>query len=195
MEKQPLLLRDNFHSVLIFLLMMTATFMIIGPVSLTIKEALVGLAVFLFLVSFIILSFIKGTDKTLPRYIYVENGNLHLIYWDMHEKIVCMEDITYLYINANIGKFFDAVVKLKTKDELIVLRTEIIDAVTKIINNVSDSTIIEFNSAYAQQVIKDSCKASQFAKDLRLYFGYFIVLLFWLMAIFANLQLYQFFKP
>lgn len=186
---RPLLMRDNRHSQIIFAAMTVTLFMIIGPIALYVKAALAGLAVLIFLTMFIILTFVKYTDKTCPRYIVFADDELRLVYWDRHEQTVKFSEIKNLEIGGAAVKMFDGIIKINTAGNVIKIKTEIFDIASTLVNILKDKTEIKYASHYIQNVIETGMNANEFSKKLRLVIGYGFVLIFLIMAVFINLHL------
>lgn len=186
---RPLLMRDNRHSQIIFAAMTVTLFMIIGPIALYVKAALAGLAVLIFLTMFIILTFVKYTDKTCPRYIVFADDELRLVYWDRHEQTVKFSEIKNIEIGGAAVKMFDGVIKINTAGNVIKIKTEIFDIASTLVNILKDKTEIKYASDYIQNVIETGMNANEFSKKLRLVIGYGFVLIFLIIAVFINLHL------
>lgn len=186
---RPLLMRDNRHSQIIFAAMTVTLFMIIGPIALYVKAALAGLAVLIFLTMFIILTFVKYTDKTCPRYIVFADDELRLVYWDRHEQTVKFSEIKNIEIGGAAVKMFDGVIKINTAGNVIKIKTEIFDVASNLVNILKDKTEIKYASDYIQTVIETGMNANEFSKKLRLVIGYGFVLIFLIIAVFINLHL------
>lgn len=186
---RPLLLRDNRHSQIIFVMMTISMFMIIGPIALYVKAALAGLAVLIFLTMFYILTFVKYTDKTCPRYVVFLQDSIKLIYWNKQEKIIKFKDIDFVEINGSAVKSFDGIVKIKTAYGVFDVRTEIIGNVLLLVKLLNNKSKIVYADKYMENMVKSASNASEFKKNLRLFLGYGLLLIFFIVAIYINLQL------
>lgn len=186
---RPLLLRDNRHSQIIFTTMIISLFMIVGPVALYVKAALAGLAVLIFLTMFIILIFVKYTDKTCPRYVEFSKDSLRFIYWDRHEETIQFKNIQLVEIGGLVLKSFDGIIKIRTAQKVFNVKTEIFDNVSLLVKLLDDKAKITYSSDYMKNVVESALNASDFSKNLRLFFVYGVVLIFLTMAVFINLQL------
>lgn len=186
---RPLLLRDNRHSQIMLFIMTIALFMIIGPISLSIKEATAGMAVLIFLIMFIIVGYVKYTDKTCPRYVVFSQDSIKLIYWDRHEEVVLLKDIKLVEIGGLALKSFDGIIKIKTEQKTFNIKTEIFDNAAILVKLLKGKSEITYSSDYMKNVVESALDASDFSKNLRLVFGYGFILVFLIIGICLNLQL------
>ena len=188
-KNRPLLLRDNKQSVVIFCMMFVSIFMIIAPVSLYVKEALWGLGTLIFLVSLSILVIVRNTNKTLPRFVEINDNNLKFTYWNGNEKIIHLQDIEMVNINGSVGRSITTLITFKTKNDSIKAWIEVFDTTRDIINLLNNKVEIIYEDKTHERVVKENLVPDYWRQKLRTIFAYFWVAIFWALAIAININL------
>lgn len=186
---KPLLTRDNRHTQIIFFMMAVSLFMLIGTVSLYVKEAFWGLAVLIFLTGLLILTTIRNTDKNLPRLIKIDEHVISLIYWNNKEISLPFHEIESLTIDGYAGKSISTIFTIKTQNDSIKIVSEIFDTTAEIITTLKDKTKIEYKNQSHENAITEALKSSKIGKICRLSFAYFLVAIFSIIAFTISLNL------
>ncbi len=186
---KPLLTRDNRHTQIIFFMMAVSLFMLIGTISLYVKEAFWGLAVLIFLTGLLILTTIRNTDKNLPRLIKIDEHVISLIYWNNKEISLPFHEIESLTIDGYAGKSISTIFTIKTQNDSIKIVSEIFDTTAEIITTLKDKTKIEYKNQSHEKVITEALKSSKIRKICRLAFAYFLVAIFSIIAFTISLNL------
>lgn len=186
---KPLLTRDNRHTQIIFFMMAVSLFMLIGTISLYVKEAFWGLAVLIFLTGLLILTTIRNTDKNLPRLIKIEEQAISLIYWNNKEISLPLHEIESLTIDGYAGKSITTIFTIKTQNDSIKIISEIFDTTAEIITTLKDKTKIEYKNQSHENAITEALKSSKIRKICRLAFAYFLVAIFSIIAFTISLNL------
>ena len=179
---KPCSLIDYRHSIATFFLMFSAIFIISGTLAIYIKEAIWGFGILIFLVSLIVVSTVRSTDKTLPRFIGAGDDSLKIVYWDKKEKIVPFQDITQFIVDGFIGRSVQTIITIKTKDDVIKVKIEIFDSAVDIIACLKDKIDIEYKNKALENMLKNNI-IEPWRKKFRLAFAYFWVAVFWAIAI------------
>ena len=179
---KPCSLIDYRHSIATFFLMFSAIFIISGTLAIYIKEAIWGFGILIFLVSLIVVSTVRTTDKTLPRFIGAGDDSLKIVYWDKKEKIVPFQDITQFIVDGFIGRSVQTIITIKTKDDVIKVKIEIFDSAVDIIACLKDKIDIEYKNKALENMLKNNI-IEPWRKKFRLAFAYFWVAVFWAIAI------------
>ena len=186
---KPLLTRDNRHTQIIFFMMAVSLFMLIGTISLYVKEAFWGLAVLIFLTGLLILTTIRNTDKNLPRFIKIEEQVISLIFWNNKEISLPFHEIESLTIDGYAGKSITTIFTIKTQNDSIKIISEIFDTTAEITTALKDKTKIEYKNQSHEKAIKEALKSSKIRKIFRLAFAYFLVAIFSIIAFTISLNL------
>ena len=179
---KPCFLIDYRHSIATFFLMFSAIFIISGTLAIYIKEAIWGFGILIFLVSLIVVSTVRSTDKTLPRFIGAGDDSLKIVYWDKKEKIVPFQDITQFIVDGFIGRSVQTIITIKTKDDVIKVEIEIFDSAVDIIACLKDKIDIEYKNKALENMFKNNI-IEPWRKKFRIAFAYFWVTVFWVIAI------------
>lgn len=179
---KPCSLIDYRHSIATFFLMFSAIFIISGTLAIYIKEAIWGFGILIFLVSLIVVSTVRSTDKTLPRFIGAGDDSLKIVYWDKKEKIVPFQDITQFIVDGFIGRSVQTIITIKTKDDVIKVKIEIFDSAVDIIAYLKDKIDIEYKNKALENMFKNNI-IEPWRKKFRIAFAYFWVTVFWMIAI------------
>lgn len=179
---KPCSLIDYRHSIATFFLMFSAIFIISGTLAIYIKEAIWGFGILIFLVSLIVVSTVRSTDKTLPRLIGAGDDSLKIVYWDKKEKIVPFQDITQFIVDGFIGRSVQTIITIKTKDDVIKVEIEIFDSAVDIIACLKDKIDIEYKNKALENMFKNNI-IEPWRKKFRIAFAYFWVTVFWVIAI------------
>lgn len=162
--------------------MFSAIFIISGTLAIYIKEAIWGFGILIFLVSLIVVSTVRSTDKTLPRFIGAGDDSLKIVYWDKKEKIVPFQDITQFIVDGFIGRSVQTIITIKTKDDVIKVKIEIFDSAVDIIACLKDKIDIEYKNKALENMFKNNI-IEPWRKKFRIAFTYFWVTVFWMIAI------------
>ena len=179
---KPCSLIDYRHSIATFFLMFSAIFIISGTLAIYIKEAIWGFGILIFLVSLIVVSTVRSTDKTLPRFIGAGDDSLKIVYWDKKEKIVPFQDITQFIVDGFIGRSVQTIITIKTKDDVIKVKIEIFDSAVDIIACLKDKIDIEYKNKALENMFKNNI-IEPWRKKFRIAFTYFWVTVFRMIAI------------
>ncbi len=185
----PLFMIDNKHSQAVFFLMTIALFIILGTLSLYIKEVIWGFGVFIFLTGLLIFLNVKATKKDVPRFFAVEDKSFEFIYWNRSKKIIKFSDIESIIVDGSTTKSVITVLTIKTKNETVKIFSEIFDSTLKLISMVHGIVDIEYRNKFHEKAIKEALNANFTAKKLRIAITYFWVLIFLAIAIIFSLKL------
>lgn len=180
---------DNKHSQAVFFLMTIALFIILGTLSLYIKEVIWGFGVFIFLTGLLIFLNVKATKKDVPRFFAVEDKSFEFIYWNRSKKIIKFSDIESIIVDGSTTKSVITVLTIKTKNETVKIFSEIFDSTLKLISMVHGIVDIEYRNKFHEKAIKEALNANFTAKKLRIAITYFWVLIFLAIAIIFSLKL------
>ena len=179
---KPCSLIDYRHSIATFFLMFSAIFIISGTLAIYIKEAIWGFGILIFLVSLIVVSTVRSTDKTLPRFIGAGDDSLKIVYWDKKEKIVPFQDITQFIGGGFMGRSVQTIITIKTREDVIKVEIEIFDSAVDIIACLKDKIDIEYKNKALENMFKNNI-IEPWRKKFRIAFAYFWVTVFWMIAI------------
>ncbi len=176
------LLRDNRQSIIVFVLMFSALFTITGAAALYIKAALPGFGILIFLVSMVVVSTVRMTDKTLPRFISTGDDSLKFVYWDGKSKIVQFKDITKVIVDGSAGRSVRTIMTIKTKDDNTKVLIEVFDSAVDVINCLKGKIDIDYRNKFIEDAFKNNIN-EPYRKNMRMAVLYFIIAIFWTLAI------------
>lgn len=189
-KKHLLYVRDNKFMVTIYFAMILNMFLIFGPVSLLVKNASFSLFFIIFFNGLIILSIIKNTDKTKPRFLSINDDYIKFIFWDKHEEEIPISTIKQIEIYGKASKGFAGFMNFKLENSEIKVPLEIAKTVIETVKSLNGKTEIKYLGGNIEEIVNANLTGKPYGSILNKIMPWVFVVIFFILGIILNVQLF-----